>query len=74
MNFRYFGSNSQILLKSRVNTMGRNGGVSEIAKTSAIVVSLACLIEKSYDFVVYWVVQGFFSGRNPPQNKVRHRR
>jgi hypothetical protein len=29
----------------------------EIAKTSAIGVSLACLIGKSYDFAVYRVVQ-----------------
>jgi hypothetical protein len=34
----------------------------EIAKTSAIGVSLACLIGKSYDFAVYRVVQGFFPG------------
>jgi hypothetical protein len=38
------------------------GGVSEIAKTSAIGVSLVCLIRKSYDFAVCWVVQGFFPG------------
>jgi hypothetical protein len=34
----------------------------EIAKTSAIGVSLAYLIGESYDFVVYRVVQGVFPG------------
>jgi hypothetical protein len=35
----------------------------EFAKTSLLAyLSLACLIEKSYDFEVYRVVQGFFPG------------
>ncbi len=36
--------------------------VSEIAKTSLRDVSLACLIGESYDFAVYPVVKGVFSG------------
>jgi hypothetical protein len=40
--------------------MGWNGGVSEIAKTSAFSVSLEYLIGKSYDFALYRVVQGVF--------------
>jgi hypothetical protein len=38
------------------------GVCPEIAKTSAIAVSVACLIGESYDFAVYRVVKGVFSG------------
>ncbi len=49
MSFRCLGSNSQIVLKSRVNTFGcenetincGDGGVSETEKTSLIELSLA---------------------------------
>jgi hypothetical protein len=49
-------------------------GHRKVEKGNAIGVSFACLIGKSYDFVVYRVCSRIFSGPNPPQNEVRHRR
>jgi hypothetical protein len=62
MSFRCLGNSLQFPLKAQVNTMGRNGGVSETAQIGLIGISSCVLIGISYDLRTFGIPKAFSDG------------
>ena len=68
MRFRCFENNSQIALRSRVNTMGRNCGMSSNCPNGLIGIPSCVLIGISYDLRTFGISKSFF-GWNPARKR-----